>query len=67
MWRLSVEIDKKMNFPEKPFGFPMIKGLSSQSLLSLFEPPDKLDARVAEATLFCKIGKVNEFLHKKAF
>ena len=56
-----------MNFPEKPFGFHMIKGLSSQSLLSLFEPTDKMGARVAETTLFCKTGKVNEFLHRKAF
>lgn len=67
MWRLSVEIDKKMNFPEKLFGFPMIKGLSSQSLLSLFEPTDKMGARVVEATLFYKISKVNKFLHRKAF
>lgn len=65
MWRLSVEIDKKMNFPEKLFGFPMIKGLSSQSLLSSFEPTDKMGARVVEATLFYKISKVNEFLHRE--
>lgn len=67
MWRLSVKIDKKMNFPEKPFGFPMIKGLGSQSLHSLFEPTDKMGARVAGATLLCKICYVNEFLHRKAF
>lgn len=56
-----------MNFPEKPFGFPMIKGLGSQSLHSLFEPTDKMGARAAGATLLCKICYVNEFLHRKAF
>lgn len=45
--KLSVETDKKMNFSEKPFGFPMIKGLGSQSLLFSFEPIVKVGARAA--------------------
>lgn len=42
----------------------MSKGLSSQSLLSVFEPTDKMGATVVEATLFYKTGEV---MNRKAF
>lgn len=63
MWRLSVRIDKKMNFPEKLFGFPMIEDLRAQSLLAF---TDKMSARVAEASLSPSIVKVKDFLPRMA-